>query len=485
MDNNTDEEIKKSLKACCKPVDASPGFKEQLLGHLKQEAASRARTPHVSVWRRPALWASVSAAVALALIGCFMWPSPASPPIVSPPESTTTTTVTSPTSTGTTTLTSIGTTTLTTTTVSGPTSGLTTTLTSSGTTTLTSITTTTPTSPGTTTTKPPILVSVGFLEIRVIDAPPRPEVTAVVVTVSSIEVHRASDGDWISIEITGPRTFDLIELREGGLEELLASQEITTGKYTQIRMTVEKVEVGIEGGEPQEAKLPSGELKFVQPFNVVEGQTTVLLLDFDADKSVGFTGDGEVIVSPVVTLTVTQPVPPLSVEITSPEDGAELTESTVTVSGTVSDPAAAVTVNSASVTVAADGSFSTEVTLVEGENIITAAAVLGGQNASDSVTVTYTPPPPALVSIAVEPASPDNLAVGATLQFTATGTYSDGSTADITLQVTWASSDEAVATIDATGLATGVAVGSTNITASLSGIDSPAAALTVVEVESG
>jgi len=57
--------------------------------------------------------------------------------------------------------------------------------------------------------------------------------------------------------------------------------------------------------------------------------------------------------------------------------------------------------------------------------------------------------------------------VGATQQFTATGTYSDSSTLDLTNQVTFASSSTAVATITAGGLATAVATGSTTISATL------------------
>lgn len=67
--------------------------------------------------------------------------------------------------------------------------------------------------------------------------------------------------------------------------------------------------------------------------------------------------------------------------------------------------------------------------------------------------------------------NPASVAVGADLQFTAIGTYSDGSTSDITSTVTWSSSVPAKATIGSgTGLATGVAVGSTTIGATLSGI---------------
>jgi hypothetical protein len=87
-----------------------------------------------------------------------------------------------------------------------------------------------------------------------------------------------------------------------------------------------------------------------------------------------------------------------------------------------------------------------------------------------------------LSSISVTAASPDNsegLPIGAEQQFIATGTYSDGSTADITTQVTWTSSDITIATINADGLATGLAEGIVDITASLSGVTSPAATLTI------
>ena len=71
------------------------------------------------------------------------------------------------------------------------------------------------------------------------------------------------------------------------------------------------------------------------------------------------------------------------------------------------------------------------------------------------------PPPPVqiLTSIVILPASA-TLAVGATQQFTATGTYSDRTTQNLTASVTWSSSDESVATISnapgSNGLATGV-----------------------------
>jgi len=98
---------------------------------------------------------------------------------------------------------------------------------------------------------------------------------------------------------------------------------------------------------------------------------------------------------------------------------------------------------------------------------------------SDCSSTSTSTTTPTLSSITVTPNPPDNLAVGSTQQFTATGFYSDGSNADITSQVTWASSNTNIATISATGLATGIAAGDTSITAVLSGVTSPPVILTV------
>ena len=71
-----------------------------------------------------------------------------------------------------------------------------------------------------------------------------------------------------------------------------------------------------------------------------------------------------------------------------------------------------------------------------------------------------------LTSISVSPANA-SLAAGSTLQYTATGHYSDGSTASIN-NASWSSDNTAAATINSSsGLATGVAAGSANIRATV------------------
>jgi hypothetical protein len=74
-----------------------------------------------------------------------------------------------------------------------------------------------------------------------------------------------------------------------------------------------------------------------------------------------------------------------------------------------------------------------------------------------------------LVSIAVISSNP-SMSVGATQQFTATGTYQDSSTQNITSQVIWSSSNTAATSINTTGLATGQSAGSATIMATLSGV---------------
>ncbi len=94
--------------------------------------------------------------------------------------------------------------------------------------------------------------------------------------------------------------------------------------------------------------------------------------------------------------------------------------------------------------------------------IFALAIVCGGTSSSDAA------PRKKLVTIAVTPSNP-SIVLGATLQFTATGTYSDGSTRDLTTSATWRSSAKPVATTSNGGGSKGTAIskaaGTTTITA--------------------
>ncbi len=86
-------------------------------------------------------------------------------------------------------------------------------------------------------------------------------------------------------------------------------------------------------------------------------------------------------------------------------------------------------------------------------------AMLSGVTGNDTLTVTAA----TVVSIAITPAKP-TIAPGKTVQFTATGTYTDKTTKDLTTTVAWTSSNSAVAAIGpTTGLASAVGAGTTMI----------------------
>jgi hypothetical protein len=83
----------------------------------------------------------------------------------------------------------------------------------------------------------------------------------------------------------------------------------------------------------------------------------------------------------------------LALEITSPEDNAEVSESPILIRGAVSDPLATVTVNDREVEVAEKGTFSTTVSLDHGENtIVVGATVEGQETVTKTVTVRYVSP---------------------------------------------------------------------------------------------
>ncbi|MFC2032324.1 DUF4382 domain-containing protein [Chloroflexota bacterium] len=183
----------------------------------------------------------------------------------------------------------------------------------------------------------PTQAATGTLEVYVTDARSREEVTSIMVTVSEVQVHKAlaeqeqeqeqqqsgtgnqtqeqeqqqqqtqqGEGEWVSVNITDDaRTFDLLDIE--GIEQYLGQIEVEEAKYTQVRLVVDAVQVEFSNsGNLEDARIPSKELKIVHPFNIVKGETTALVIDFDADKMVNVTGSGDIIVKPVVKLTTKQ-----------------------------------------------------------------------------------------------------------------------------------------------------------------------------------
>lgn len=104
----------------------------------------------------------------------------------------------------------------------------------------------------------------------------------------------------------------------------------------------------------------------------------------------------------------------------------------------------------------------------------TTKTTLTAKSGSLTATADLTVIDPGLKSIAISPASLDNLTAGTSNRFTLTATFNDNSTQDVTVGTAWSSSDSAKATAGDSGLAkgriTGVAAGAATISATYGGL---------------
>ncbi|HEX9909188.1 MAG TPA: DUF4382 domain-containing protein [Thermoplasmata archaeon] len=112
------------------------------------------------------------------------------------------------------------------------------------------------------------------------------------VTFSEVKIHAADAGNnsgWRSLSIKN-QTVDLASLTN--VSELLASGNVSAGKYTQIRLVVTNVTGTMADGTVVNFTVPSGELKTNHPFNVTADHTETLTLDIDLSRSIAHNAQG-------------------------------------------------------------------------------------------------------------------------------------------------------------------------------------------------
>jgi hypothetical protein len=156
----------------------------------------------------------------------------------------------------------------------------------------------------------------GTLRVTLKDSP-FTDAKALLVTVSQVEVHKSDTPDGAWIKIVGEKTCDLKRLETA--QAALGSQPLDSGHYTQVRLLVTSAVVYFDHestGEacapipPDGAKanvtIPSGEVKLIRGFDVPEGDTKTMLLDFDGDTSMHQLGTGQYSMSPVISVVSVQ-----------------------------------------------------------------------------------------------------------------------------------------------------------------------------------
>lgn len=148
----------------------------------------------------------------------------------------------------------------------------------------------------------------GRLTLRITDTP-FADAKAVLVTFDNISVHRSGAG-WEDIAFAGgatERTCDLKKLE--GPTDLLGTETLPAGHYTQIRLHVKQAtihfdnestsstacepSITVPGTQFASVRVASGEVKLNRQFTLEADGAVQILLDFDGDKSIREQGGGK------------------------------------------------------------------------------------------------------------------------------------------------------------------------------------------------
>jgi len=143
----------------------------------------------------------------------------------------------------------------------------------------------------------------GTMEVRMHDAPA--DFEEVNIFVERVEVNRTeSDQGWQTISEPN-QVYNLLELVNGAYE-VLGEAELEAGTYRQIRLIINQEGTHVvENGEVKNLTVPSGAqtgVKINVNAEILPDIRYVLLLDFDADRSVVSTGQSPVgyLLKPVI-----------------------------------------------------------------------------------------------------------------------------------------------------------------------------------------
>lgn len=137
-------------------------------------------------------------------------------------------------------------------------------------------------------------VGEGNLEISMTDYP-IDNLKNVYVTIESISAHMTDTEGFTTIS-DSVTTIDLLQLQ--GVETLLGDAKLPAGKYTQIRLRVTNAEIVLKDSTNIALEIPSKDVKIIGNFEVKDGETTNLLLDFNAETSISLDGNQ---MKPVIT----------------------------------------------------------------------------------------------------------------------------------------------------------------------------------------
>jgi hypothetical protein len=144
----------------------------------------------------------------------------------------------------------------------------------------------------------------GTLNVRMTDAPAVYD--SVNIEITGVEVHSDLSG-WTAMSLPAPGIYNLLDFNNG-LDTLIATTTLPEGNVSQIRLILGNNNSVTIAGQTFHMDVPSGAtsgLKINVHSVIVQGVTTVILIDFDAARSVVDQGNGEYHLKPVIRAVAT------------------------------------------------------------------------------------------------------------------------------------------------------------------------------------
>lgn len=144
------------------------------------------------------------------------------------------------------------------------------------------------------------------MEVRLTDAPG--DYKKVLIDIRSVEIHTDAgatdkDGGWVTLGNINPGIYNLLDF-SNGRDTLLAASNLPAGNISQIRLILgPNNSLVLNDGTTKPLKTPSGQqsgLKVKINALLVPDVTYVVLLDFDASKSIVARGNGDYNLKPVI-----------------------------------------------------------------------------------------------------------------------------------------------------------------------------------------
>ena len=142
----------------------------------------------------------------------------------------------------------------------------------------------------------------GRIKMYLVDSPST--LDSVIICVTRVEVHKSgsdSTSGWFVIN-DSTRYFDLLLLANGAAA-VLGDTSLATGQYTQIRLIIGEGSYVIDQGVKHDLEIPSGSqtgIKLIHQFTIEAGKLYELILDFNVEKSIIITGNGEYKLKPTI-----------------------------------------------------------------------------------------------------------------------------------------------------------------------------------------